>query len=390
MLKSHAARFWIWFAVFLTAMLTGSLGNYLKTVFHPYDLGELQEEEVLSFKHNFGQTNLAVKLHTLEERRGTDILLLGSHMTRAMYDDRGSATHDVFNVVYGNLTVNGAHDFLRYLEGRDLLPRRAVVLTFLTHQDQAQNLDIGFDAFVDLPWTNPYQWAFRVPRMLEMEFVLSGHAALWSQPLVVNYDRCLSLLDGDTALPSSVTRGLRLTTGRFLPIMALVSSGLLSIDEICTEPQIFKDIDFNSLNRHGGYMALRQPPGLTLREPYPDPVRSERETADAISRFRDQIRALTDYGRQHGFEVIYLFPPRYEEPLNGPKDEVANRAFEELPDVPVADLRRFSLEPRFFYDDTHPAAPLNHVVFDCVDQILENTRSLERLPAVGGMGVTVC
>jgi hypothetical protein len=193
-------------------------------------------------------------------------------------------------------------------------------------------------------------------------------------------------------LPVSTFAAVRMKIARFIPEYAAVNSGLISKDESCAIPGMFKNIDFNSFRPDGSfntrYVGRNS---LSLHPPYPQPEYSPAELAAHVQNAKAMVQKLVAYGNKHGFKVIFMYPPRYETPLNSKLDEVANQVFETSENVLVLDFRAASMDKTLYHDDTHIAAPFMAPFFKCLDKlILLDIDKIVFQPVAEARGRTAC
>lgn len=138
------SRFWVFLFLICTIIASNSVQLHIRNQLSPFDLGKLGPDEVVFFRHLFGENNFQTKLATLLQSEKTDVFVVGNHMTRALYDPRVDPPYSTFNFVYGNTGLGGTLDFLDILAKHNVLPGKAVVITLLTHGDLAKEIDSDF------------------------------------------------------------------------------------------------------------------------------------------------------------------------------------------------------------------------------------------------------
>jgi len=384
-------RFWLYLGAFLLGLALFSLQLHYRQNLSPYNLNALAENEVLFFRHGFGEASLSMKLHTLKIRKGADVLIVGNHMARSVYDDRPDTRLDLFNLVYGNTGLQGTLDLLHRLKDEDLLPRKALVVTLLTHGDLAREIDTKFRfASENLP---RYIWDLlgQLPELVRMEYLLPGLSSLSQRDLLFDYDRCSAIFEGKISIEPMPMQKFRRLVASFVPVYALIKLGIMPKDEACAIPELFRDVDFESYNRYGGFMARYTPKeSPSFHTPYDLPHHSDAMLKTLVAQAAKKIGDLDNFAKEHDFRILYLYPPRYEKPLDGYLDIVANKVFEKLPSAPVADFRRLSLDRTLYYDDTHVGAKFRRILLPCIEKFLTIDPVPTGSPALKGRGRTIC
>jgi hypothetical protein len=392
MLKLNS--FWGWFVVIIVLFVVSGTQLYFRNNVEAFDLTKLQDNEVLFFAHTTHENNIYTKLKTLKSLGEADVILLGSHQIRALYDVREKPPYTSINMVYGNTGLNGSLDLLKTLKKKNLLPRRLAVISLLTHGDLAREIDTKFYLEADIGLArNIVRWWGRIPLYLTLNHMVPGLASYPEKDLVFDYELCETAFRARDSKPAEIMTKLRFAVGRFLPVYFNLKSGLLSLEEVCQHERMFQDIDFDSFTNQGGYPAKYQRSfryTLNIRKPYNYAIHSDEILRKKVDDAVTKIKELNAFSRQHGFKVMFLFAPRYEKPLNSHLDEVANRVFEQNKSFIVADFRRNSLDKTLFYDDTHPGRKFGPMLYSCIDKVMRDVHQDQSFPALEGRGNTYC
>lgn len=363
-------------------------------LYSPFNLNQLNKDEVLFFEHGSGRQLYAMKLETLKNRPKPDIVITGNHVMRNFEGTDYLENFDLFNFVIGGPSINQELDLLKALKNIGRLPNKILIYTILAHGGSDWMLKRHQVMFSDGKVNPPYSFGYKTIRD-EMEWFfrfdtyLNALFSIYKKELVVNYPICAKASADAKKLKMSNWLSIRLKIAEYLPPYASIKSGLLDRTEFCKTVGNFRTLNVHGQIRNGGQIA-KFVSELIYHRVYDYPILTPSEANAKAVEAMEEIQKLEEFANENGFRMVYLIPPRYEIPLNGPNDEVANLIFENNPKLTVIDFRRFSLEKKYYIDDAHLSEEFGLILGPCLNKILNSKSSLPHRPAINLRGRSVC
>jgi len=391
---SHLWKLCLWVGIVFIPLTLAVVPQQISLLYSPFDLNRLEKDEVLLFDYGSARQLYAMKLKTLANRPPADVLITGNHVMRFYSGREHFKNLDLFNFVIGSPSLFQELDLLKALKKINRLPKKLLVHTILAHGGSEVLLTRSELIYSGGNATPPFNISIKkiedeILWFFKYETYLNGIYSFFRKNVVVNYPKCAAAFSGAEKVAAGNWLKARIKFAEYLPPYTTLNSGLLSIDEFCRSERNFRLLDTNGLVRNGGQMAKLNSE-LFYHRVYDFPVATPSEAAAQAKIALSGIAKLEKFADENGFKVIYLIPPRYEIPLNGPNDEVANIIFEKNTELTVIDFRRFSLEKKYYMNEAHPSEEFGKLLAPCLDRIISSAKPLVSRHAVGARGRTVC
>lgn len=391
---AHLFRLCLWFVAILGPLTVITGVHQYDLLFHPYDLNQLSEDEVLPSEHRSGRQRYAVKLESLVNRPRLDIMITGNHVMRIFQGTDKFENLNFFNFIVDHPSIFQELDLLKALKQVDRLPKKLMIYSLVAHGGKSRLLNREPLLFSSGNTEPPFNltsknlggellWFFGYETYLDALF------SVFRDDIVIDFTQCAQAYAAAKNKKNDFWLATRLKVSEYFPGNITLNSGLLSEDEYCRSDRNFKAISTYALARNGGYLArsdfeMEYDPGDTY------PILTPDEAEAGAKEGARGIQMLEKFARENGIRMVYLIPPRYQIPLNDRDDEVANQIFERNPDFTVIDFRRYSLDKKYFADNTHLSAEFGEILVPCLEKILDSKSPLPSRPAVGSRGRTVC
>lgn len=391
---NHLWQICLWLGILLIPLTLITGWHQYKLLFTPFDLNQLKDEEVMFFEHGSGRQLYAMKLITLANRNKPDVIITGNHSMRHFSGSKHLKNLDFFNFVVGGPSVFQELDLLKALKKIDRLPKKVLIFTLLAHggSDRLLNRDQLFfsNGDIEAPFHmslknvgNEFEWFFTHKNFL------NALASIAENNMVVNSSDCERSYRSAERRKFSIGLRLRMKFAEYASPYTALNSGLISLEDYCRDESNFKTLNYNGFIKNGGMLDTYRPE-LAYHRVYDYPVLTPAAAMAAADEVLRGIQQLENFAQENGFRIVYLIPPRYEIPLNGPNDDVANLVFERNAGLTVIDFRRYALDKKYYIDDAHMAEDFGEILAPCLRKIISSPLPLQSRPAVQSRGRTVC
>ncbi|MGE4219450.1 MAG: hypothetical protein AB7G39_08385 [Alphaproteobacteria bacterium] len=319
----------------------------------PVDFTRMSADERLLLDGLTREQIGALKIGFMESAAPPDIGLFGNHQIQYWSAEsfrEAGFQGTVFNYWYANLALPDLLDYLRFVEAREKLPRRLMVVQVTTPNndngsyivDRSKELPSDIQMATDRA-SALLSYAVRFKLWLDRTFdyatVLIGLFHADERGRVVAAGGC-----GETST-SSIQRHM---PAMFATVLSFAGLG----DRVC-DPTMFR----NALRRDGSIdpTGLRSSP---VRNQNPlDPQKAHLNLGDE-NRIADLMQAIDAVGKRNGIPVVFVIPPVYEDARYSTVDRIFDRALEQVPGLKVVDHRAAGRDRRDdFINYDHPAKP---------------------------------
>ena len=350
----------------------------------------------LTIGHRFSEM-FEAKIGHLLSAPPYDVLSIGNHLMggfRPPADWRGSTS---FNAATTGISNDGLRQVVQVLEAHGRLPKKLLLVTMLPHyphiNGRAYDIPFSLDRGEQLAWWDRLRATVKrlsTNLTYQVSYVAALDAMVGATGRIMTIDlaRCAERFRTSADIFTGLER-LRLKTTAYLPTEFLLGAGIIDVDLMCREKNLFHLIDMNSVRGDGSH-PYSTPLTVSWHSPYSVPAMDEATVRKEAELSATSLRQVADIGARGGAQVVFLVPPRLELPLDGDNDRVLNLAFALAPELVVIDHRRLSLDTSLTVDGSHPNDTyVARHLSPCLRRILGGEPLVE-FPAVDNKGRTAC
>jgi len=251
--------------------------------------------------------------------------------------------------------------------------------------------------FKDANVTPPFSWEYKNlvwegAWIFNHKTVQDGFFSFLRRHVVINYSACEKKFIEAKGNQKSIWLKIKLKIAEYITGQAALNIGLLSLHEFCEDPLQFDRLDTSGFVKNSGIVVKHRtmPAGYPTHQTYKFKIKSPEELKRDAERVVVHLQKIEQFASENGFRVVYLFPPRYEYPLNGLIDELPNFIFENNPEFTVVDFRQYSSVKKYYTDATHITDELGDILIPCLEKIIAAKGPLPSHPAINGRGRSVC